>query len=87
MHGLLQKADSGETSRDFEERAKMRDPNRIDRICNELAKLWKQNPDWRFGQLIENLYGCPANHKRCVFHIEDEETEAKIQSAIGDSKT
>lgn len=34
----------------------MRDPNRIDKFCNELAAIWKSNaPDWRFGQLISNF--------------------------------
>ena len=34
----------------------MRDPERIDKFCKELAQIWKENcPDWRFGQLIENV--------------------------------
>ena len=36
----------------------MRDPNRIDEFCNELATIWKNEcPDWRFGQLICNVFG------------------------------
>lgn len=36
----------------------MRNPNRIDDFCKELAKIWKTNvPDWRFGQLICNVFG------------------------------
>ena len=36
----------------------MRDPNRIDEFCQELAAIWKENvPDWRFGQLICNVFG------------------------------
>ncbi len=32
-----------------QERQIMRDPNRIDKFCNELAAIWKSNaPDWRF---------------------------------------
>lgn len=34
----------------------MRDINRIDKFCNELAKYWKQAPDLRFGQLILNIF-------------------------------
>lgn len=35
----------------------MRDPNRIDAFCQELAIMWKENvPDWRFGQLICNVF-------------------------------
>jgi len=35
----------------------MRDINRIDKFCNELAKYWKKIPDVRFGQLILNVFG------------------------------
>lgn len=36
----------------------MRNPDRIYKFCNELAKLWADNvPDWRFGQLICNVFG------------------------------
>lgn len=36
----------------------MRDPNRIDPFMTELADIWKNNcPDWRFSQLIENVFG------------------------------
>lgn len=36
----------------------MRDPNRIEPFMTELGKLWKENvPDWRFSQLIENVFG------------------------------
>jgi hypothetical protein len=35
----------------------MRNPNRIDPFLNQIGKLWKENcPDWRFGQLIENVF-------------------------------
>lgn len=36
----------------------MRDPKRIREFCNELADIWEtQCPDWRFGQLIANVFG------------------------------
>ena len=35
----------------------MRDPNRIDPFLQELGELWKEKcPDWRFGQLIVNVF-------------------------------
>lgn len=51
----------------------MRDPNRIEPFLNTIKKCWEQVPDWRFGQLIENL-------KRWLkvddlFYIEDNELE------------
>lgn len=34
----------------------MRDINRIRKFCNELASLWEIVPDWRFSQLICNVF-------------------------------
>ena len=35
----------------------MRDPNRIEPFLQELGKIWKEEcPDWRFGQLIFNVF-------------------------------
>lgn len=58
----------------------MRDPQRISIICNNLAELWQQVPDWRFGQLIENL----KIHLDMsdLFFIEDEELIKKAQELI-----
>lgn len=48
----------------------MRDINRIDKFCSQLAEYWKQVPDWRFGQLITNvLGGC----KKLPFYYEEDE--------------
>lgn len=49
----------------------MRDPNRIPKYCNELQKIWKKVPDWRFGQLMMNFLSDiePA----LAFYMEDEE--------------
>lgn len=35
----------------------MRDPKRIRIFCNRLADVWERVPDWRFGQLIINVFG------------------------------
>lgn len=35
----------------------MRDVNRIQPFCNELAKLWAKCPDMRFGQFMLNVFG------------------------------
>ena len=52
----------------------MRDPNRIDKFCNELAKLWHKFPDLRFGQFVLNMErACRVNTGRDVFFLEDEE--------------
>jgi hypothetical protein len=33
----------------------MRDPERITPIIKHLEMEWKRNPDWRFGQLLQNI--------------------------------
>ena len=48
----------------------MRDINRIDKFCQRLAKVWKKVPDWRFGQLITNVFGTLENDP---FFLEDDE--------------
>ena len=45
----------------------MRDFRRIDKICEELAKLWKLSPDLRLGQLLCNLAG-----DQMMFYVEDD---------------
>lgn len=36
----------------------MRDTKRIRAFCNKFADIWEsQCPDWRFGQLINNVFG------------------------------
>ena len=52
----------------------MRDPNRIDEFCATLAELWHKVPDWRFGQLMCNMFG-DISTERLIdpFYIEDNE--------------
>ncbi len=45
----------------------MRDPKRIPQILNRIEKIWEQNPDLRFGQLIMN-----AINPDYLYEIEDE---------------
>lgn len=61
----------------------MRDPERINRICEKLRLLWLKHPDQRLGQLLENyVFGCERQHKRCIFHIEDDITEKQLQKVL-----
>lgn len=50
----------------------MRDPDRIDEILQHLARIWKENPDFRLGQLIVNAAKPPA-HCPSVFYVEDDQ--------------
>lgn len=56
----------------------MRNPDRIKPFLETIEECWSKVPDWRFGQLIENL-------KRKLdiedlFYIEDKELEETIKN-------
>ena len=51
----------------------MRDIKRIRKFCNELAEIWETYcPDWRFGQLIENVLGQMQSEGRDIFFPEED---------------
>ena len=54
----------------------MRDPNRIPEILAMLRQGWGKVPDWRLGQLIENLKRYISVND--LFYIEDDELVEKI---------
>ena len=58
----------------------MRDPNRIKPFLETIEKCWKQVPDWRFGQLIENLKR--RLNIEDLFYIEDKELEEAIKKVF-----
>lgn len=49
----------------------MKDPNRINKITNELKTYWNSHPNWRLGQLISNL-SYELIEDNDPFFIEDE---------------
>lgn len=57
----------------------MRDPNRIDRIVEKLAKEWKKNPDQRLGQLLCNL---DRDFGRMPFFYEDDKIERALDRSM-----
>ena len=62
----------------------MRDPNRIDKFCNELAAIWKSNaPDWRFGQLMSNFQRWCAVKKIDIFFPEEKEMLRLFKEFLG----
>lgn len=61
----------------------MRDPNRIKPFLDRLGKVWKQLPDLRFGQLIENVF--ETIHQRQgldCFYVEDDDMIKTIEAAV-----
>lgn len=52
----------------------MRDSNRIDKFCTELAQLWHKVPDWRFGQFVVNMDQIIHIHyDKDMFYVEDDD--------------
>ena len=56
----------------------MRNPDRIDVVCQLLAKYWKKYPDYRLGQLLWAIAG------RDPFHIEDYDFIVGLAKSVGE---
>lgn len=54
----------------------MRDPARIYPFLNKIAELWMTVPNWRFGQLVNNLQRWEDND---LFYIEDDDFLKKLE--------
>lgn len=54
----------------------MRDPARIYPFLNKIAELWMTVPDWRFGQLVNNLQGWEKND---LFYVEDDDFLKRLE--------
>ena len=55
----------------------MRDPKRIDEMCEQLKKLWKLQPDIRLGQLV-----CNTLPQNILFYVEDDKALEIINKKI-----
>ena len=58
----------------------MRDPDRIIYLLGKLGEQWYRFPDWRFGQLIENIkrfYSIDS-----LFYIEDDKMLNLIENFL-----
>lgn len=62
----------------------MRDPNRLYKFYDELRDIHMTYfPDWRFGQLINNVLGWwTAKYKRDIFFPEEDEMIEMIKKYI-----
>ena len=62
----------------------MRDPNRIDKYCKQLAEVWKELPDWRLGQLMVNFIDCKGGP--LAFYMEDEDFMIMLEKFVKEFK-
>ena len=60
----------------------MRDFTRIRKFCNLLATAWELLHDWRFGQLITNIFGQMKREGKDPFFVEDDSMIEYIESYI-----
>lgn len=60
---------------------KMREPERIDRICDLLKEKWKKYPDLRLGQFLMNyVFGNKGGKNTAfIFYLEDDITESMLK--------
>lgn len=58
----------------------MRDPNRIPIVLDLLEKAWKEVPDWRLGQLIENIARDMGWND--AYYMEDDDLEKELRKHI-----
>ena len=61
----------------------MRDINRLNNFYDELKRIHKYVPDWRFGQFIMNFMSWYyTKYKRDCFYIEEDEMIKYIEEFI-----
>ena len=65
----------------------MRDPKRIDDFCDKLKEVWKNVPDWRFGQLMSNaLSEIESRTGQDIFYTEDDTMIAELERLFKERK-
>ncbi|OHD18657.1 MAG: hypothetical protein A2Y38_19490 [Spirochaetes bacterium GWB1_59_5] len=52
----------------------MRDPERISKVLAQIERIWRANPDWRFGQLFVNA----LEGNDVPYYIEDDVLLARL---------
>ena len=63
----------------------MRDPERLDAFYDELKRIHKEYfPDWRFGQLIENVKS--LTKVKDLFYYEEDEFLKLIKNLVGEEE-
>lgn len=61
----------------------MRDINRIDKILEDLGKIWKKYPDLRLTQLIVNVMSACGSD---LYYVEDEKFIKILKEYYGDKE-
>lgn len=60
----------------------MRNEKRIEKILDILNSIWHLVPDWRFLQLILNIF--PLDRNPSLFYLEDDSVLEKLESTLNE---
>lgn len=60
----------------------MRDVKRIEKILDTLNVIWHLVPDWRFTQLILNIF--PMDTNPSLFYLEDDMVLERLESILNE---
>ena len=58
----------------------MRDAQRIPRVLDLLEKAWQEVPDWRLGQLIENIARDMGWND--AYYVEDDDLQKELRKRL-----
>ena len=58
----------------------MRNQQRIQKILDLLEKVWQEVPDWRLGQLIENISRDMGWND--AYYVEDDDLEKELRKRL-----
>ncbi|MCR5224533.1 MAG: hypothetical protein K6C34_00445 [Alphaproteobacteria bacterium] len=60
----------------------MRDVHRIEVFCNDLKRIWKRLPDWRFMQLMSNFFSYSLSEGRDPFFMEEDKAISRLDEYV-----
>lgn len=63
-----------------------RDPKRNKKILEKIKMLWKDSPDLRFGEFLQNIFGSTIKDQP-IFFKEDDEIERTLDYLINKKKS
>lgn len=63
----------------------MRNQQRIQKILDLLEKVWQEVPDWRLGQLVENIARDMGWND--AFYMKDDDLEKELRRLLDECKT
>lgn len=60
----------------------MRDIHRIEVFCNDLKRVWRKLPDWRFMQLMSNFFAYSFEKGLDPFFMEEDKAISRLDEYV-----